>query len=134
MQSHINQAVHNRNFHHCIDTKFAGQYSDWKITVLYYVAIHYLKALAAKRGITLGDTHYDIEHNINPAKDNCRMRITKNAWHHYRSLLKYSRTSRYEGIMDIAAFESLKENDHSHCLQHLTAFKNYIIGQEIPLP
>jgi hypothetical protein len=133
MQQHIDQARHNEDFHDSIEANFSGQFYDWKITVLFYVAIHYLKALAAKRGIEIGETHYDIEHNVNPDRTGRRMQITKNAWREYKNLFLYSRTARYEGITDIATFEQLKKTDHFYCLQHLENFKKYIQGQGVSL-
>lgn len=129
MQQHIDQAKHNKNLHDCIATNFPNQFYDWKITALFYVAIHYLKALAAKRGIDIGETHYEIEQNVNPKRTGRKMQITTNAWREYKSLFNYSRTARYEGITDVATFEKLKQTDHSYCLQHIDKFKKYIEGQ-----
>lgn len=131
MQQHLEQATHNQNFHDCIETQFNGHFYDWKITVLFYVAIHYLKALASKRGIDIGETHFDIEQNVNPDRHNARMRITKGAWREYKNLFTYSRTARYEGITDITTFEQLKQIDHSYCLTHLRNFRKYLQSQGI---
>jgi hypothetical protein len=133
MQQHIDQAKHNNDFHDCIESNFSGRFYDWKITVLFYVAIHYLKALAANRNIDIGVTHYDIEHNVNPDRNGKKMQISRNAWREYKNLFNYSRTSRYEGITDITTFEKLKQADHSYCLKHLDSFKNYIEGQGVTL-
>jgi len=129
MQHHIEQARHNQTFHDCIETQFIGQFHDWKITVLFYIALYYLKALATSRGIHIGETHYDIEQNVNPDRPNAKMRITKNAWRDYKSLFQYSRTARYEGITDIATFEQLNQMDHAYCIQHLDNLKKYLQGQ-----
>ena len=129
MKQHLDQANHNQDFHDCIETQFTGQFYDWKITVLFYVAIHYLKAFASKKGIDIGETHFDIEHNVNPDRHNAKMRITKGAWREYKNLFNYSRTARYEGITDISTFEQLKKVDHSYCLIHLDNFKKYLQGQ-----
>ncbi len=133
MQQHIDQASHNKKFHDCIEENFTGQFHDWKITVLFYVAIHYLKALSAKRGINIGETHYEIELAVNPDRNNAKMRITKSAWREYKTLFNYSRTSRYEGITDFETFELLKQSDHSFCVKHLDNFKKYIESQGISL-
>lgn len=133
MQNHLTQASHNRQFHQCIDAEFNEQFYDWKITVLFYVAIHWLKALAAKKKIDIGETHYDIEQNVNPDRHNAKMRITKGAWREYKNLFNYSRTARYEGVTDISTFELLKQIDHSYCLQHLENFKRYIESQGVAI-
>lgn len=131
MQHHIDQAKHNGTFHNCIEENFPGQFCDWKITVLFYTAIHYLKALAASKNIEIGDTHYDIENSVNPDRTGHVMPITKNAWREYRGLLEYSRTARYTGITDVETFEKLKAIDHQNCLKHLDNFKKYIVGRGV---
>jgi hypothetical protein len=133
MQQHIDQASHNQKFHDSIDTQFGELFYDWKITVLFYVAIHYLKALAAHKGIDIGETHYEIEQSVNPDRHSAKMRITRNAWREYKNLFNYSRTARYEGITDFETFEKLKQTDHTYCVQHLDNFKRYLRTQGLPI-
>lgn len=122
-----------KNFHDSIDTQFGSQFYDWKITVLFYVAIHYLKALASQKGIDIGETHHEIEQSVNPDRHAAKMRFNRNAWREYKNLLNYSRTARYEGITDFETFEKLKQIDHSYCLQHLEYFIKYLRSQGLPI-
>ena len=55
MQQYLNQANHNQKFHDCINSEFPGHFCDWKITVLFYIAIHYLKALADKKNFDINN-------------------------------------------------------------------------------
>ncbi len=126
MQNHILQAKHNEKFHDCICTEFPDRFFDWKITVLFYQAIHYLKTLAAQKGIDIGDTHYEIERNINPDRQSPKMAITKGAWREYNALYQYSQTARYNGITDFDTFEKLKETDYKFAVQNLGKFKKYL--------
>ncbi|MCC5916437.1 MAG: HEPN domain-containing protein [Cryomorphaceae bacterium] len=113
---------------------FSEKFYDWKITTLFYIAIHYLKALAAKRGIDIGQTHFEIEQNVNPRKDNASMRIKQGAWMEYKSLLNYSRSSRYDGIdSDIETFEKIMKIDYQMALKNLENFKKYLKGQDIKI-
>lgn len=113
---------------------FSEKYYDWKITSLFYTAIHYLKALALKKGIDIGQTHHEIEQNVNPDRHNCSMRIKKGAWLEYKSLLQYSRTSRYDGIeTDFETFEEIMKIDYQYCLTHLENFKKYIKSQGLEI-
>ena len=75
MQPFLDQATHNQAFHDAIEATFVGKFSDWKDTVLFYVAIHWMKGLAAARGIQIGFTHPEIEQSVNPDRHNARMRI-----------------------------------------------------------
>lgn len=133
MQQHIEQAVHNQDFHDCIEHQFSTKFFDWKITALFYIALHYLKALAAHRSIDIGQTHQDIEKNVNPDRHNAKMRISRNAWKEYKNLYRYSHTARYEGITDVTTFERLKQIDHGYCLTHLDNFKKYLRGQGLSI-
>lgn len=134
MDKFLNQAHHNEDFHRCICKNFSDKFCDWKITSLFYIAIHYLKALALQRGIDMGQTHYEIEQNVNPKKDNASMRIKKGAWLEYKSLLNYSRTSRYDGIVsDFETFETLMKNDYKMALKNLDNFKKYVSSQGLNL-
>jgi hypothetical protein len=133
MRTFLDHANHNQNFHDCVCKQFNDQFFDWKITILFYVGIHYLKALAAKRGAKIGDTHYEIEQSVNPDRPNSQMKISKNAWREYKNLFNYSRTARYEGITDKDTFEKIRKIDHSYCLQHLDNFKKYVNGQGVSI-
>jgi hypothetical protein len=134
MDRFLNQASHNEEFHNCICENFADKFYDWKITSLFYTAIHYLKALATKRGIDIGQTHHEIELNVNPDRHKPLMRITKGAWSEYKKLLQYSRTSRYDGVnTDFETFELIMKADYEYCVKHLDNFKKYLIGQGLEI-
>jgi uncharacterized protein (UPF0332 family) len=134
MDRFLNQALHNEEFHKCICENFSDKFYDWKIATLFYTAIHYLKALALKKGINIGQTHHEIELNVNPDRNNSSKRITKNAWREYKSLLQYSKTSRYNGIdTDFETFEMLMKSDYQYCLQHLDNFKKYVKSQGLEI-
>ena len=92
MDKSINQAKHNIEFFRLLDKSFKDRYSDWKITVLFYIAIHFVKALATKKGINIGNNHSDIERNINPNASKPLMPITKTAYTNYNKLRRYSQS------------------------------------------
>jgi len=100
MEKHLLQATHNKDFHDCIDSSFSNRFYDWKITVLFYIAIHCLKAFAVKKKVDIGDTHREIEKNINPDNPQRILSITRTAYINYRDLYQSSKTARYEGITD----------------------------------
>ena len=133
MQAHIDQASHNEEFHTCIDGTFPDKFYDWKITVLFYTALHWIHALAEQRHIDIGRTHTDVASNCNPKRNNGSMPISKNAWSHYNSLWNYSYTARYEGITDIATFEKLKQTDHKFALENVDFLRKYVTGQGLPI-
>lgn len=128
MQKHLNQTVHNSQLHSFLCKIYPDRYFDWKITMLFYVAIHYLKALAAYRGIEIGDTHIEIFANCSPGRYGA-MPISKNAWSKYRAMHNHSRNARYEGFLDGELFESVMKENHEACVDHLGFLRKYIAGQ-----
>lgn len=134
MQQHILQSEHNQKFHLSICSHNPNNFFDWKITCLFYDAIHCLKALAAKKGVNIGHTHSDIERNVSPFKNATIMPLPHAAWNNYHNLYRYSRSSRYNGFTSETAFEIIKQIDHNHCLQCIENFKSYVKSQGVPLP
>jgi hypothetical protein len=131
--SYILQAKHNEKFHDCICEQFPDRFFDWKITILFYQAIHYLKALAFQKNINIGDTHFEIEQNVNPDRPKNKMSLTKGAWRDYNALFHYSQTARYNGITDFETFEKLKEADYFFAKQNLEKFKRYLLSVGLKL-
>ena len=133
MSKHLQQAVYNQYFHDCIDKQFENEFFDWKMTILFYGAVCYLQALAEMKDINIGRTDYDIEQNINLSKNNATMRISRGEWGEYKSLLNYSRKTRYElkyvEVVDENDMLEEARKDHSVCLKYLDTFKKHLKSQ-----
>jgi hypothetical protein len=133
MQEFINQAKHNHVLHDSICEKYKETYYDWKITCLFYVAIHYLKALAKKRKKDIGSSHMEINNNIRTGTHNPSMAIQDTARQNYMNLFHYSQTARYEGFKDLKTFNILKKKDYEHSLECFNQFKKFIITNQVPI-
>lgn len=134
MQKHLRQADHNEEFHQALCEKFPNEFFDWKCTVLFYQSLHYLQALAAKRGIDIGNTHVEIERNVRPDSTNSKMPISQGAWSYFRALRRHSHDSRYDGIItDPETFNHIMKEKHDKSLEALKGFKKYIVKMGVPL-
>lgn len=102
------------------------QFTDWKITYLFYVALHYLKALAASKGINIGSDHQTIESSVRPGRHKLVMEISREAWRNYSLLKQASNAARYEGFSDDLIKQRLLNDDHEKCLIALAAFRQYV--------
>lgn len=131
MQKHIDQANHNVEFHNCINSNFQDKFTDWKITVLFYVAIHLIKALAAKNNKAIGSSHKEINANINPTNPNATFKISRKAWRSYQTMYQMSKNSRYKGITDPETFELLLKSDYESSLENLAYLTKYSSGRGI---
>lgn len=124
-------ANHNHAFYETICTHHPETYYDWKITVLFYAALHYLKALAKHRKKEIGDTHIVINRNIKYGDHNPSMPISGRAYENYMYLFHYSQTARYDGISNLAVFAELRKRDHEHALKCFKEFKSFILSSGV---
>lgn len=125
-QKFLNQARHNEDFHNSLCREFEHSFFDWKITCLFYISIHYLKALAVKRNRYIGNHHAEINRNIKSGPHNPAMPISRTACNNYMQLFHHSQTARYDGFEDLATFNELKRDDYQQALQWFDAFKKFV--------
>lgn len=100
MQEHINQAQHNEEFLKAIEDKFPDYFFDWKITVIFYIALHYLKAYNQFNNARIGSSHKELNFNANPANEKALNPLSTKAFNHYFDLFNSSYNSRYIGLLD----------------------------------
>lgn len=125
-RNHIQQANHNFDFHEVINKSHPDHYFDWKITCLFYVALHYMKAHIKNKNVDPGESHDEIAKLINPTNPDSKLKVSKTCWYNYRNLYQYSRTARYEGFMNKDLFNEDKRNDYSNCMKCLLDIKKYV--------
>ncbi len=129
----LNQATHNEAFHLLICNGDANDFFDWKTTCLFYIAIHYLKALAKYRNIEIGSSHTEINKNINKAKPKAAMPLQDDIRDDYMILYRYSRISRYTGFADKETFQELMKNNYEEAVECLERFKQFVQNNITPL-
>ena len=104
MRVHILQAKHNTDFH-------------INITVVFYTALHLIKALAKKNNKRVGNTHSEIFKNIRNSPPGL-LPLSTTACNMYNDLYTYSHSVRYDGIghlIDMETWNALKKEDHKVC-------------------
>ncbi|MGM0478660.1 MAG: hypothetical protein ACQERC_05505 [Bacteroidota bacterium] len=127
METYLAKAKHNEKFHDDICDQFNDRYFDWKITSLFYSAIHLVKVLAEKDSKNIGFSHSEVNSSINPHNSSAELPISRGAYAYYISLYKQSKTARYDGIdTDPETFELLKKNDWEECKEQYLRFRKYM--------
>ncbi len=132
MQEYIRQARHNLRLYADLCNKHPDEYDDWKITLLFYTALHWVRALADKRQIYIGKSHAEIERSCNPKLCGA-MPINTKAWEHYHDLHKGSQVARYKGIIDIESFRKEQRINLANCKPGIEYLRKYIQGRGIEL-
>ncbi len=93
-KEHIRKAEHNERFIDLFDID-TTPFLDWVITGIFYSAIHYIRALAAKYDLINISSYGDMDNLFN------RISVFKNnrtAYMDYRQLKDDSRSARYEMV------------------------------------
>lgn len=127
------QAKHNTNFLNTICASEPTKYFDWKVTCIFYIAYHYLKALALHRRVDIGNRHKDILWNINPRNNKRTLQVPNNVFEHYNVLFEYSWTARYDGIYNFDVFEKAKEADYNDAVPRLEHLRKYVLAKGVTL-
>lgn len=58
---HLTQARHNQDLAEQLINENPLAYADWAVTVAFYTALHYVKYFRASRGLSVGDSHDEID-------------------------------------------------------------------------
>lgn len=130
MQQHLRQARHNLRLHEELCSRFPEDFYDWKITLLFYSALHWVRALAANRKIDIGKSHHDMERSCNPRLHGV-MPISRKAWEEYSDLRNRCYNARYLGIVDEDEF--MRDHAKEHCLSipGMSYIRKYMEGKGI---
>lgn len=126
MEKHIKQAKHNKSLLEHLITTFPNTYSDWKVTLCFYTAVHYMRALVVKHGGELVDSHEQIKRMMCPRSVGKICTIKQDQWDNYHGLKVYSENARYNGILDIDDHEEVNSDNLKGALTMLDRFEKYV--------
>ena len=135
MKEFLNHAVHNEKFHKNLVDLSPNDYSDWKVVCLFYISVHYLKALSKHRGKDIGESHKEINYNIGNISRNGKptMPISATAYSNYMNLFRYSQSARYDGYLNFEVFKAINDGNYTHSLKCFSDFKAFVKTSGIPI-
>ncbi len=103
-EHHIEQCKKNIAFYNYVNSQ--SDHLDWKVTVLFYCAVHLVNAHLDKKCALHYQSHDEVKNALNPDNILSLAKITDDAFFDYRKLQNLSRKSRY--LVDV---ESGKNNN-----------------------
>ncbi len=87
---HVNQAKKNESF--LVHVRDLNDYPDWGVTIVFYIAVHYGRALLATMGTQItSHQHFQTEFLRKTSND-------KFAYKHFRSMQTAAESSRYDVV------------------------------------
>src|ERR1035437_9299301 len=112
MHLHIEKAIKNCKFLEAIETHLPDDFFEWKITVVFYIAVHSVRALLkAKYKTYVGSSHKAIDNVI---KSDGTYPFPLKQYRAYQALYVYSRDARYKVYDDTFGFNA---KEHTSELQ-----------------
>lgn len=137
MSVHLEQAKHNYQLYQSLKTSFPSDFGDWKLTVLYYTALHLVHALAEHWKTPLTGGHYDIRRSLNPDNPNRTLRVSPHFSKCFEALYKQCDIARYRSPEDpngFAGFLSKRSNKVAYCEAALEQIINDCKGYGLSMP
>jgi hypothetical protein len=131
MIEHLNQAKHNENFLSEIEKHSSNNYFDWKVVVVFYSALHYLRALEKLHNKKIYGRHKDLLYHINPKNIDAKMPIDQKCADSYFDLFNMSHISRYYGIDNAQIHLALMKYNLNLAKSHYATIKKYCIANGV---
>ncbi len=134
LDAYVRQIKHNEDFLSFIEARATDDFVDWKITVVFYIAVHLVHALAAHQRKAIGHQHSTVNNNLNPKNTTSTMPVPQKVYNAYIDLYQTSRTVRYSGIWsDVPLYMKLRTVDYQRALENLSVVKKYVQGKGVVL-
>ncbi len=135
MKEHLGRAADIKKFFDSLCEAFPNQFEEWKVTAVFYSALHLIEALASNRNIYLGKTHEERWRSINPRPGNTdrKMQMPNQICKDYRALQEYSEVGRYRAEFDsIDAQLEIYRGNFADGLIRFNRIEKYMNGQFKP--
>lgn len=132
MRSHIARAKSNEKFLKFIDQGASSDFTDWKITVIFYTALHYLRAYLLFKKIRVPRSHKLIDTIINPSNPSAIHPLPK-VYNRYNALYQNSWESRYSGVYTNDFQEKLLLAKCQESRQYLEALKSFFAEEGLKI-
>lgn len=124
------QSQKNEELYNILQAEHPDDFNDWKITLLFYSALHLLKALASQKGklSLIGTKHQSQLNSISPKS--FIMPFSHEAHGLYRLLMNECHAVRYSGYIQESFYETNLKNKLKKVHGAYFKFKKYIIEIE----
>lgn len=131
MLNHLNLAKHNEDFLNTIENAAPNSFFDWKITVCFYSALHYLRALEKLKKKQIGNSHKQFLFHLDSSNKDAVLPINRTIFEHYQSLFDMAHKTRYTAFINAKFQMSLYKSNLEFAKNSLSTIKQYCVKQGI---
>lgn len=126
MRSHIDRAKANERFLAFINDHAGDEFIEWKITVLFYTSLHYIKALLIFKDKPSGRGQRDIDRIIDPSHEKAIFPFPAEIYDLYITLYQNAWESRYLGVYENLLEAAMLKQRYLESQDCLIALKKYL--------
>lgn len=125
------QAVSNDNFLSIVEKNSPTNFFDWKTTICFYCALHYMKSFAATKNVDLENHNdFDIKTFSQSTGASPELIVDSQIRSFYINLRKASNHSRYDGLLlNAKVAKKVAKLRYKDSLQYLEKIKNWVVPE-----
>lgn len=133
MKKFLEKAKNNERFLFFIEKNALDDFHDWKITIIFYAAIHYIKALLKFKRKPSVFNHREMDNMINPSNSSALYPFPQNEYECYSELYTDSRNARYTPVYSTDFQILLLKVICDNSKRNLNKIKNFIISEGLKI-
>ncbi len=123
------QAVSNTNFLDQVEEGNPQDFTDWKITIVFYCGLHYMKSYAKTKGVDL-ESHYDFDQKTIPHSEGPpELAIDGHIRTCYLRLRQFSYDARYNGYVSTKIHRKILKLTLRDSKEYLGKIKDWVIPE-----
>lgn len=124
---YFKQAISNENFLLSIERSFSKDFFDWKTTVAFYSALHYIKSYALTKGVVLSDHSDTFKKLYSQQGKSPTLKIDSKIVSCYRNLFRLAHSSRYDGYTKPDVCGKIGKLRFKDAKEYLELVKHWIV-------
>ena len=134
MDNHLRQVAHNESLLDHLETTCPNSFNDWKVTLVFYTALHLIRAFCKHSGVVVGVSHKELQIAMNNRGSSVpNLDVDVDCTNHYNSLYAASRQARYDGMENNTLFESSNQRRLTFSKIKLQKIKDHLKAKGLPI-
>jgi hypothetical protein len=134
VDNHLRQAAHNEAPLDHLERSHPHAFNDWKVTLVFYSALHHLRAYCHHSKVSVGMSHKELQIAMsNQGSSVPNLDVDIDCTNHYNSLYAASRQARYDGMENEAIFEHSNQKRLTFSKLKLQKIKTHLQVKGLPI-
>lgn len=116
MNQFLLKARRNLDFLKMLENEFPHEYFEWKVTIIFYIALNATKGYLDKSGLPPKSNHQDLQKQIEALSNNTSSCVFDTMYPtEYNRIRNYSESSRYDPIQNNELYDDIFRGNYNQC-------------------